>query len=150
MINTFCEIRCLPQSTLVGLRLIQTPSPILTQVNRGSTFALRCSTLDFCLGGQRLQREPRPPRYERGGPGNYVKLSLRAYRKRIAMSKLSGNDVYCTNALLLPIKIMLCSKLLCQKGFKWKNFPYKCGHHTRASPPPPSTEAPRLQENAPP
>ena len=27
--------------------------PTLTQVNRGSTFALRRSTLDFCLGGQR-------------------------------------------------------------------------------------------------
>jgi hypothetical protein len=26
---------------------------IVTSVNTGSTFALRCSTLDFCLGGQR-------------------------------------------------------------------------------------------------
>ena len=29
--------------------------------------------------------------------------------------KLSGNEVYCTNASLLLIKIMLCSKLHCQK-----------------------------------
>ena len=29
--------------------------------------------------------------------------------------KLSGNEVYCTNALLLLKKIMLCSELHCQK-----------------------------------
>ena len=27
------------------------------------------------------------------------------------IQKLSGDRVYCTNALLLPIKIMLCSRL---------------------------------------
>ena len=31
--------------------------------------------------------------------------------------KLSGNDVYCMNALLLLIQIMLCSKLHYQKVF---------------------------------
>jgi len=29
--------------------------------------------------------------------------------------KISGNEVYCTNALLLLIKIMPCSQLHCQK-----------------------------------
>ena len=32
--------------------------PTVTQVQRGSTFALRCSTLDFCLGGRRSLRAP--------------------------------------------------------------------------------------------
>jgi len=39
--------------------------------------------------------------------------------------KLSGNEVYYTNALLLLIKNMLCSKLHCQKGFELKLFLYK-------------------------
>jgi hypothetical protein len=30
-------------------------------------------------------------------------------------SKLSGNEIYCTKTLLIPIKIMLCSKLYHQK-----------------------------------
>ena len=30
-------------------------------------------------------------------------------------SKLSGSEVYCTNALLLLVKIRLCCKLHCQK-----------------------------------
>jgi len=34
----------------------------VTQVNRGSTFALRRSTLDFCLGGQRSKDLLRHPR----------------------------------------------------------------------------------------
>jgi hypothetical protein len=29
--------------------------------------------------------------------------------------KLSGNEVYYTNSLILVVKIMLCSKLHCQK-----------------------------------
>ena len=40
-------------------------------------------------------------------------------------SKLYGNEVYCTNASLLLIKIMLCSKLHCQKVFRLKLFSYK-------------------------
>jgi hypothetical protein len=32
-------------------------------------------------------------------------------------SKLSGDEVYRTNAFLWLMKIMLCSKLHCQKGF---------------------------------
>ena len=36
------------------------------------------------------------------------------YRKRVTIYKLAGNEVYCTNALLLLIKIMLCSKFYCQ------------------------------------
>ena len=35
-------------------------------------------------------------------------------------SKLYGNEVYCTNALLSLIKIMLCSKLPCIKVLKLK------------------------------
>ena len=37
----------------------------------------------------------------------------------------SGNEVYCTNALLLLIKMMLFSKLHCQKVFKLKHISYK-------------------------
>ena len=33
--------------------------PLLLKVNRGSTFSLRRSTLDFCLGGQRSLRAAR-------------------------------------------------------------------------------------------
>jgi len=37
-------------------------------------------------------------------------------------SKLFGNEVHCTNALLLLIKIMLCSKLYCRKGLSQSSF----------------------------
>ena len=37
--------------------------------------------------------------------------------------KLFGNEVYCTNALLLLITIMLCSKLHCRKVVNWNSFP---------------------------
>jgi hypothetical protein len=40
---------------------------------------------------------------------------LQFHRKRISNSQFSGNEVYCTNSLLLLIKIMLCSKLHCQR-----------------------------------
>ena len=40
-------------------------------------------------------------------------------------SKLSGNEVYCTNASLLLIKIMRCSKLHCQKVFNCNSFPIR-------------------------
>ena len=36
--------------------------------------------------------------------------------------KLSGNEVDYTNALLLPIRIMLCSKLHCQKVFRFFSY----------------------------
>ena len=39
--------------------------------------------------------------------------------------KLSGNEVYCANALLLLIEIMLFSKLCCQTVFKLKPFSYE-------------------------
>ena len=42
-------------------------------------------------------------------------------------SKLYGNNLYCTNALLLLIKIMLCSKLHCQIFLKLTFFTYKIG-----------------------
>ena len=49
--------------------------------------------------------------------------------------KLSGDEVSCTNALLLLTNIMLCSKLRCQRVFKLKNTkPLRsplCGFVTR-------------------
>ena len=36
--------------------------------------------------------------------------------------KLSGNEVYCTNALILLTKIVLCSKLHCQEVLKLKQL----------------------------
>ena len=39
--------------------------------------------------------------------------------------KLSGNEVYCTNDVLVPVKIMLCSKLHYQKVFKLEFFSSK-------------------------
>ena len=39
--------------------------------------------------------------------------------------KLFGNEVYCTNALLSLIKIMLCSTLPYQKVFRFEFFSYK-------------------------
>ena len=46
-----------PRCVMAGVKL---PSPCakstVTQVNRGPTFALRRSTLDFCLGGQRCSK----------------------------------------------------------------------------------------------
>ena len=44
---------------------------------------------------------------------------------------LSGNEVYCMNALILLMKIMLCSKLHCQKVFKLKLFSYNKGGAVR-------------------
>ena len=36
-------------------------------------------------------------------------------RERVSISKRDGNESYCTNALMLPIQMMLCGKLHCQK-----------------------------------
>ena len=41
--------------------------------------------------------------------------------------KLSGNEVYCTNASLLLTKILLCSKLHLQKVSRLKLFPHTIG-----------------------
>jgi len=38
------------------------------------------------------------------------------YEKRSKLN-LSGNEVYYTDSLALLVKNMLCSELLCQKGF---------------------------------
>ena len=48
-----------------------------------------------------------------------------SYTKSFSIFKKSVNEVYYTNALILLIKTMLCSKLHCQKGFKLKLFFYK-------------------------
>ena len=45
-------------------------------------------------------------------------------RKSIDHEK-SGNEVHYTNYSTLLIKIMLCSKLDCQKVVNWKSFPIK-------------------------
>ena len=64
------------------------------------------------------------------------------HEKRIRL-KLSGNEVYCTNAVTLLVKEMLCSKLHYQKGFNLILFSYEVSSHTmhslngfRKSPPP--------------
>ena len=41
--------------------------------------------------------------------------------------KLSGHEVYCTAALLLPVMTMLCRKLHCQKVSPLKLFFYQVG-----------------------
>ena len=38
------------------------------------------------------------------------------YEKEMKL-KLSGNEVHCTNAVLLLVNIMLCVRLHCQRGF---------------------------------
>ena len=42
-------------------------------------------------------------------------IQTRAYRERVSTKNNSGNEVKCTNAWLLLIEIMLCSKLHCKK-----------------------------------
>ena len=46
-------------------------------------------------------------------------------RKSFLILKTSGNGVYYTNTLILLIKMMLCSKLHCQKFLRLKSFSYK-------------------------
>ena len=55
------------------------------------------------------------------------------YTKSFSILKTSGNEVYYTNPLLLPTKMMLCSKLHCQKFFELKLFSYKIVQPTPAS-----------------
>ena len=49
-------------------------------------------------------------------------------RKAVQFKKLL-DKVYYTNSLMLPIKMMLCSKLHCQKFFRLKSFSYKIALH---------------------
>ena len=51
------------------------------------------------------------------------------YRKSVSIRKLAGNEFYCTNASLSPIKIMLRSK----ESFRLKLFPYKIRTRRRSS-----------------
>ena len=46
------------------------------------------------------------------------------YEERIRLV-FCGNDVYCTNSLILLVKNMMCSKLHCQKGSSLIPFSYK-------------------------
>ena len=50
-----------------------------------------------------------------------------SYRKKVSIQKLSGNEVYCTNALLLLMKIMLCSEVHCKIFFNRNCFPTRSG-----------------------
>ena len=45
--------------------------------------------------------------------------------KRELNQKLSGNEGYDANSLILLVKNMLCSKLHCQKDFNLIPFSYK-------------------------
>ena len=45
--------------------------------------------------------------------------------KRDLNLNLYGNEIYYTNYLILLVKNMLCSKILCQKGFNSILFSYK-------------------------
>ena len=49
--------------------------------------------------------------------------------KRRSNLELSGNEVYNTISSLLPIKIMLCSKLHGQEKIDRDSFPIKSHHH---------------------
>ena len=75
----------------------------------------------------------------RVGRARLLPQLLDADRRGAFKLKLSGCEVYYTNSLILPVKIMLCSKLHCQKGFKLKPFFYKIavfetpGLHCRSS-----------------
>ena len=53
------------------------------------------------------------------------------YMKRFSILKRSGNEPYCTNGLSLPIKIMQCSRLHCQKVSNRNIFPVRLGFGVR-------------------
>ena len=58
--------------------------------------------------------------------------SCRISKEKSLNLRRSGNEVYCTNAVLLLMKIMLCSKLRCQKVLDRIFFPIRsaCGAGT--------------------
>ena len=78
------------------------------------------------LGG-RGETERARERGERETPG-YEPFELDAspilYETTFNL-KLSGNEVYCMNAVRLQVKNMLCGKLHCQKGSNLTLFAYK-------------------------
>jgi hypothetical protein len=51
--------------------------------------------------------------------------------KRKLDVKLSGNEIYYPDSLILLVKNMLCSKLRCQKGFN--SIPFSCKTMCEAS-----------------
>jgi hypothetical protein len=55
-----------------------------------------------------------------------------AYRERFSISTLPGNEVYCTNASLLLLKVMLCSQLHCQKIWNCNSWPVRSNLSPRA------------------
>ena len=57
-----------------------------------------------------------------GGPKDLI-------RKAFQFKNTSGNEVSYTNSLILLIKMMLCSKLHCQKFFRLQSFSYKIATH---------------------
>ena len=82
---------------------------------------------DFCTGMDWLQSMPESGHNWLAGskfaPPVDVPKGAPTLQDKSFNPKLSGNEVYRTNALLLLIKIMLCSKLHCQKGLNRNSFP---------------------------
>ena len=68
-----------------------------------------------------------PPTKARISPGLSYKchIRIRFYMKCVSIQKISGNEVHYPIFYILLVKIMLCSKLHCQKSFKLKHMSYK-------------------------
>ena len=96
------------------------------QLNPASTPAVRVWRLgvEVCRASDPSQRI-RCSGVEVRGFGSCV--LLRTLYNFFSTSKLSGNEVYHTIFLILLLKIMLCSKLHCQKLFRLKHISYIIG-----------------------
>ena len=85
------------------------------------TYPWRWSKLRSEAGIQKVDFEPRLRVFKLWALflGRSVKVDRRSYRKRVFKKIKSGNAVYYTNALLLPVRIIMCSKLHCQIVFEF-------------------------------
>ena len=73
-----------------------------------------------------MRRAAHPPGCARCGAGaGCSAIEYQSDTKSFFILKTSGNEVYYTNSLILLIKMMLYSKLHCQKLSKLKRFSYK-------------------------
>ena len=111
--EVFVQSTSLPESSTLKLFSYKI---WLSSLTRFSTFKL-CFTRSGLVHITRLQVNSH-------GVRQHWKWT-RSYMKRDINKNLPGNEVYYTNALILLIKIMMCSKLHCQKGFRLKPFFYK-------------------------
>ena len=59
---------------------------------------------------------------ERKGKFHFAKRQ--SYMKRELNQNLSGNEVYHTNSLILPVNNMLCGTFHCESGFSLNLFSY--------------------------